>query len=179
MFTQPRTPILIIAGTAEARRLATRLRGKCSVMLPGQARVAAKWSVPVSPFELSEETLAQRLFYHVKVLVDASHPFDLQASEIAVKAAQDAEIPLVRLERRPWRPQRADRWVNFRREEDVARHLYRGERLFLATGRETLRRFTNLHHNYVFCRQLSEHQEPFPLPNGRFLYGDAPFTVPA
>ena len=86
-------------------------------------------------------------------------------------------VDLLRLERPAWRPGRRDRWVRLRDETAAARHLPRGARVFLATGREGLTRFAALREAYVFTRQLSEHHDPFPLPRGRFLRGASPFSV--
>ncbi|TNF18933.1 MAG: cobalt-precorrin-6A reductase, partial [Rhodobacteraceae bacterium] len=86
-------------------------------------------------------------------------------------------LPILRLERPPWRPTRRDRWVALRDERAARAHVVPGERVFLATGRATLMRFACLNGVYVIARQISDHHAPFPLPRGRFLRGQAPFSV--
>lgn len=177
MFFGPRTPVLILGGSSEARHLAVRFKGRASVMLPGPERTPQAWPVPVSPFYLSREALAARLDYGVRVLVDASHPCDLQSSVMAADIATQKALPLLRLERPPWRPQRTDTWHMLRDEAAVARAIGPGNRVLLTTGRETLHRFLSLQQCYVYCRQLTPHNDVFPLPRGRFLRGSAPFTL--
>lgn len=171
------TDILLIGGSAEARALAPGLRGRASVMLPGPERRAHGWPIPLLPEPLGQAALTARVAAGVGLIVDASHPNDWQSSFCAHRVAGALGVDLLRLERPAWRPGRRDRWVRLRDETAAARHLPRGARVFLATGREGLTRFAALREAYVFTRQLSEHHDPFPLPRGRFLRGASPFSV--
>lgn len=169
--------ILIIGGSAEARLLARHLAGRACAMLPGPERTALPWAVPVLAETLTDDALACALAEGCRMVVDASHPNDWRASEIAARGAAAAGVPILRLERPPWRPTRRDRWVRLRDERDARFHVAPGARVFLATGRETLMRFACLNGAYVIARQISDHHDPFPLPRGRFLRGRAPFSV--
>ncbi|MGY3437181.1 MULTISPECIES: precorrin-6A/cobalt-precorrin-6A reductase [unclassified Marinovum] len=171
------TDILIVGGSAEARALALRLGARAQVILPAQERRGAPWPVPVSGLALSEAALADLLRARGAVVVDASHPNDWQSSRIAAASARAAGVRILRLERAPWQAGRRDRWVHLRREQDAARHVVPGDRVLLATGRETLARFANLRGVYVYSRQITDHDDPFPLPRGRFLRSAAPFAV--
>ena len=177
MFFAPRQKVLIIGGSAEARALAMRLKGDAVVMLPAPERAAQSWPVPVAPNLLTRETLMARLGYGVRVLVDASHPCDREASQIAHDAARAREIPLMRIERPEWRATRRDHWSFPRNEDAAARLVAPGERVLLATGRQSLPRLRGLARATVYARQISEHDDRFPLPRGRFLKGRAPFSV--
>lgn len=176
MFIVPRTPVLIIGGSAEARALAMRLQGRASVMLPAPERAPQGWPVPVAPHLLSEETLAGRIGNGVRMIVDATHPCDAASSRLIAETAARHHLPVLRLERPPWRATRRDRWTDLAREGEVARLVAPGDRVFLTTGRETLHRFAGLRKATVFVRQLSDHHMPFPLPRGRFVKGNAPFS---
>lgn len=169
--------ILIIGGSAEARHLAAHLAGRASALLPGPERLAHPWAVPVLTEDLSDEGLAQVLASGCRMVVDASHPNDWRTSQVAAKGATAAGLPILRLERPPWRPSRRDRWVRLCDERDARCHVAPGQRVFLATGRETLMRFACLNGVYIIARQISDHHAPFPLPRGRFLHGVAPFSV--
>ncbi|MDA7430737.1 precorrin-6A/cobalt-precorrin-6A reductase [Primorskyibacter aestuariivivens] len=177
MFFVPRQKVLIIGGSAEARALAARLKGNAAVMLPAPERLAQNWPVPVVPALLSQEALMARLGYGVRVLVDASHPCDRESSQIAYEVARARDIPLFRIERAAWRPTRQDHWSFPRDEAAAARLVAPGERVLLATGRQSLSRLKGLSRAYVYARQISDHDDRFPLPRGRFLKGSAPFTV--
>lgn len=177
MFLAPRQKVLIIGGSAEARELAARLAGDAVVMLPAPERVAQRWPVPVVPNLLSPEALRARLNYGVRVLVDASHPCDREASRIAHDAARARAIPLLRIERPEWRPTRRDSWHFPRDEAAAARLVAPGEKVLLATGRQSLSRLRGLASAMVYARQISAHDDRFPLPRGRFLKGRAPFSV--
>ncbi|WP_323764240.1 precorrin-6A/cobalt-precorrin-6A reductase [Marinovum sp.] len=167
------TDILLIGGSAEARALADRLRGRAAVILPAPERRTHDWPLPVlsGPLDAALRQSGARL------ILDVSHPNDWQSGWQAWRASKDTGVPLLRLERPGWRPGRRDRWVRLRDESAAARHVARGARVFLATGREGLMRFANLREAYVISRQLSEHHDAFPLPRGRFLRGASPFSV--
>lgn len=177
MIFVPKQKVLIIGGSAEARDLPARLAGDAVVMLPAPERVAQRWPVPVVPGLASRDALIARLGYGVRVLVDASHPCDAEASRIAFEAARMADVPLIRLERPGWVPTRADHWHPARDEVAAARLVAPGKRVLLATGRQSLSKLKMLSRAYVFARQITDHEDRFPLPNGRFLRGRAPFTV--
>mgnify|MGYP001627787940 CR=1 FL=1 len=166
--------ILIIAGSAEARLLAAALPGRACALLPETERRMPPWPVPVAG---RVEGACLVVPPQVRLVVDASHPNDWQASEWAARGAAAAGVPILRLERAPWRPSRRDRWVRLRDERAARFHVVPGERVFLATGRETLMRFACLNGVYVYARQRSEHHDPFPLQRGRFLRGAAPFSA--
>lgn len=171
--------ILIVGGSAEARDLAAHLEGRALAALPGPERLAYPWPVPVLTEPLSDDSLARVLAGGCRMVVDASHPNDWRASRIAAKGAAAAGLPILRLERPPWRPMRRDRWIRLRDEGAARCHVVPGDRVFLATGRETLMRFACLNGVYVIARQITDHHDPFPLPRGRFLKGQAPFSVAA
>lgn len=169
--------ILLIGGAAEARAMALRITGRASVILPDPERMPRSWPIAVAPQPFTAAGLAERLGHGIRLLIDASHPNDWRASQIAAEAARDAGIRVLRLERAPWRPGRRDHWVPLRRDRDARHHVAPGARVFLGTGREGLKRFACLNGCYIYCRQISDHNDVFPLPRGRFLKGAAPFGV--
>ena len=58
------------------------------------------------------EGLAAWIAAHgVSAVVDATHPYAAIMGRNAHAAAAMAGVPLVRLERSPWRPRRGDRWI--------------------------------------------------------------------
>lgn len=172
-----RKTILLIGGSAEARALAARLRGQAVVMLPVPERQPQPWPLPQAPQAMDLAGLGERASMGVRLIVDASHPCDRQTSQLAARVAAAQGLDLLRLERPPWRPGRRDHWLSLRAAGAAARHVARGSRVFLATGREEMQAFANLRDAYVITRQRTAHHDAFPLPRGRFLPGAAPFTV--
>ncbi len=129
--------ILLLGGTEEARDLAemldeaganfvVSLAGRTSATYPGQMRVGGFGGV-----DGMVETIGKEGF---EVLVDATHPFAANISVNAKKAAKLAKIPYYRLERRPWRRAKSDRWIDVESLEDAAERLDSGSTVFLAVG---------------------------------------------
>ena len=108
--------MLILGGTSEARALAaaldragvsvvTSLAGRTSAPrgLAGRGQQSAGSAVPTRwrPGSPRMASLA---------VVDATHPFAERISASAVEACACVGVPLLRLERPPWREQPGDRW---------------------------------------------------------------------
>src|SRR3954464_7318497 len=107
--------VLLLGGTAEARRLAEALtadgvdvvsslagRTAAPVLPPGDVRIGGFGGA---------EGLAQWLRENpVRAVVDATHPFADTMTAHAAEAARAAGTPLLRLQRPGWREQPGDDW---------------------------------------------------------------------
>jgi precorrin-6A/cobalt-precorrin-6A reductase len=102
--------ILLLAGTAEARALAERLRG-----LPGLKVTASLAGVTSAPAPIAAETrrggfggaagLAEYLRTNaIAAVIDATHPFAAQMATNAALACTATATPRLRLIRPPWQP---------------------------------------------------------------------------
>jgi precorrin-6A/cobalt-precorrin-6A reductase len=138
--------ILIIGGTREARELAkllaeagaepvTSLAGVTGepAMLVGETRRGSFGGV-----EGLVEFLERERF---DAIADAAHPFATQISSHAAEAAKQCGIPIVRVERPPWRARQADRWALFDSADAIAQALPRDSRVFLTIGRKGIAPF--------------------------------------
>ena len=174
--------VLLLSGTREARSVAAWLKDE------GIAAVASFAGVTRAP-ELPEiETriggfggeagfasyLRDEAITHV---LDATHPFADKISHRSAKVAKHLGVHYRQLLRPAWTPQEGDNWVNLAREEDAARYISEGARVFLATGRQTLDRFGCLQGRHLICRQIDPPERPFPFANGEYLIGRPPFSV--
>jgi precorrin-6A/cobalt-precorrin-6A reductase len=173
--------ILLLAGTFEARGLARRLKEA----LPN-ARITASFAGAVSSLpDLGVETrtggfggidgLAGYLKDNsVDLVIDATHPFAAQMSAHAVRAGKTAGVPVVRLERPPWREEDGDHWTRFASLPAAADAIPSGARVFLAIGRKDIGRFT--HRTDVFALARMIEPPELPLPPHWHLRLDRPST---
>jgi precorrin-6A/cobalt-precorrin-6A reductase len=151
--------VLVLGGTAEARRLAghlvadrvsvvTSLAGEVSAprLPPGEVRVGGFGGA---------DGLADHLRDHgVVAMVDATHPFAATMTAHAAAASAATGVPLLRLQRPGWagRPDAATwHWVDSAGEALVEAESL-GERVFLAIGRQSLPAFATWTDRPVLAR---------------------------
>lgn len=173
--------ILLLAGTFEARDLARRLKEA----LPG-ARITGSFAGAVSSLpDLGVETrtggfggIAGLTRYlkdnSVDLVIDATHPFAAQMSEHAVRAGKTVGVPVVRLERPPWREEDGDRWTRFSSLPAAADAIPSGARVFLAIGRKDIGCFTHRTDIFALARMIEPPE--LPLPAHWHLRLDRPST---
>lgn len=164
--------VLIIGGSAEARGLSRALPG-ASVRLPVPERVAQAWPGEVSFGAVTAEWIAQK---GVRAVIEAAHPCDDHAAWQVAQACCEAGVARLQLVRPQWRARRRDHWVRLRRPDEAARIIPKGARILLTTGRALLPGFRRLD-AYFLVRRIGTAAVPFPLRQGKFLYGEGPFSV--
>lgn len=110
-------------------------------------------------------------------IVDATHPFAAQMSAHAVDAARQTGLPLIALERQPWRATEGDRWTHVPDMESAARALpATPARVFLAIGKLHLDVFAaRPEHHYLL--RLVDPAETLPLPDAQAVIARGPFTL--
>lgn len=110
-------------------------------------------------------------------IVDATHPFAAQMSAHAVAAARETGLPLIALERQPWRAGEGDRWTHVADMEAAARALpKRPARVFLAIGKLNLHVFAaRPDHHYLL--RLVDPPDALPLPDAEAVIARGPFTL--
>lgn len=174
--------LLLLAGTGEAQAVARALAEKgipAVASLAGATRAPKPTGLPtrIGGFG-GDEGFARYLEAEgITAVVDATHPYAHRISIRTAKVCKEKSIPYVQILRRGWVPEAGDLWTEVACEEDVAALVPEGAVVFLATGRQTLDRFSNLGHAELICRQIDPPDRPFPFVNGRFLVGRPPFSV--
>jgi precorrin-6A/cobalt-precorrin-6A reductase len=175
--------ILILGGTAEARRLAERLVERVdvevTVSLAGRTAAPAAHAVPVRVGGFGgAEGLGQYLIAErVDALVDATHPYAAIISANAADAAAATRVPLLALRRPPWVALSGDRWIEVA-DAAAAVHALGEEprRVFLALGKGEIRSFARAPQHYYLVRSVGPVDPPLALPHASYVTGRGPFT---
>lgn len=109
-------------------------------------------------------------------VIDATHPFAAQMSAHAVAACAVASVPLLALERPPWRRAPGDRWTEVDDLKAAAEALGAApRRVFLGIGRLQLKTFAaHPQHSYL-VRLVDPPRAPLPLPDAEVIVARGPF----
>lgn len=174
--------VLLLAGTAEGREIAAALSRKGAIAiasLAGATRNAAKLALPtrVGGFGGAEAFKDYLIAEKITHVIDATHPF---ASRISLRSAQVAEaldVRYVQILRPEWHPEPGDDWEIVKDEAAACKVIGKRATVFLATGRQTLARFSQLSGQTVFCRQIDPPTAPFPFEGGSYVIGRPPFSI--
>ncbi|WP_159588658.1 cobalt-precorrin-6A reductase [Chelativorans xinjiangense] len=178
--------VLILGGTGEARRLAEALvqEGGLRVTLSLAGRTAnprmQAGDVRRGGFGGAEGLARYIRENGVGILLDATHPFAARISENAARAAKQAAVPLVSLERPPWQAVDGDRWIEAENATEAAKLLGAEPRtVFLAIGRQELAPFAAFPWHFYIVRSVDP-VEPAAAPaNARFIHERGPFDEAA
>lgn len=175
--------VLILGGTAEARRLAAVLADdpclRVTTSLAGSVKTP---SFPVGETRLGgfggSEGLARWMREHrTDALVDATHPFAEVISRNAVGAAADAKVPLLAVRRPGWVQGPRDDWRSVGSLDEAATQLPElGTRIFLSTGRRGLPTFAALDDLWFLIRSVDPPESPMPR-HAKVVLARGPFTV--
>ena len=151
--------VLILGGTREARALAILLVGRSLDVISSLAGRVTTPALPAGEVRIGgfggvEGLVAYERDHGITVVVDATHPFASRISANAAAAHQETGIPLLHLQRPGWetRPE-ADgwHWVDTTAEAVAAAERL-GERVFVTTGRKSLRAYAGWTDRYVLVR---------------------------
>jgi len=174
--------VLILGGTSEARALAETLvaRGVRTVSsLAGRVsspRLPAG-AVRIGGFGGPDGLAAWIGEQRPRAVVDATHPFAARISAHAVAACRAQRVPLLRIERPPWRPAPGDDWRYVPDVAAAAQLVPRlAERVFLAIGRQQLEAFAPVAECFFLIRCVERPTCPLP-PRHELVLDRGPFTL--
>ncbi len=169
--------ILILGGIAEAKILAQNLIERGHFVIYSLVGLVRQPNLPceihVGGFSDPSNTttskdgvhgLAQYCVHrHIELLLDATHPYAVEISANAVRAAKQVAIPCWRLNRQGWNPADYPDWHHYTDWDDLLPQIIRYNRPFFSIGVSTLK----------FANQRPEHQQwvvrsarPFPKTAG-------------
>jgi precorrin-6A/cobalt-precorrin-6A reductase len=180
--------VLVLGGTAEARRLAAVLHRNPALAVTSS--LAGRVAVPELPcgevriggFGGTDGLLAWLRGHRTDAVVDATHPFAARMTANAVAATAAAGVPLLVLRRPGWTAGPGDRWHRVPDAAAAAALLSRsaadvGDRVFLATGRGDLPVFAALD-QWFLLRAVDPPPPPLPARH-HLVLARGPFTADA
>jgi precorrin-6A/cobalt-precorrin-6A reductase len=172
--------VLVLGGTAEARRLAEVLVAEGVDVLSSLAGRTADPLLPPGEVRIGgfggAEGLAEWLRAHpVRAVVDATHPFAATMTAHAVEATAATGTPYLRLQRPGWRAQQGDDWRWVGSLEEAAAAVAGFAHVFVTTGRTGLGAFAGLTQE-VLVRSVDPPEPPLPA-HTTVVLERGPFTV--
>ena len=175
--------VLILGGTAEARRLADLLAADPGVDVTSSLAGATTGPrLPAGRVRIGglggADGLARLLrAERFDALIDATHPFAATVSDHAAQAAAGLDVPLLVLRRPGWSAGPGDRWHWAGTLQDAAALLPAlGRRVLLTTGRRELEPFTGRPGLFLLIRSV-EPPRPPPPAHCRVLLARGPFGL--
>jgi len=169
--------LLLIAGMGESVGLARDLSAlpNVEVTCVNEGRAVARAAPPVKTHEgtFLDDAAFAAFLTGFDFVVDAAHPFQSKLGQVAVHA----KVAYLRATRPIWAQQAGDRWIRADSMNAAIAAIPMGATLFVVTGRGTLRHLSKRSDLTVYCRQLDQHDQPFPLDKGRYIFGQGPFAV--
>lgn len=161
-------PILVLGGTAEAAKLASRLVGqghRIISSLAGRTRDPAKLEgeVRIGGFGGAEGLADYIAHENIGLLIDATHPFATQISDNAIIAAATTGIPFTRLERPAWVAKPGDRWKTVAALEQAVAAIPSKARVLLALGRQHIAPFSRRGDVHFVVRMIDPPETPLDL----------------
>jgi precorrin-6A/cobalt-precorrin-6A reductase len=110
-------------------------------------------------------------------VVDATHPFAAQMSAHAIAACAAAAIPLLALERAPWRRASGDHWIEVDDFAAAAEALGAApRRVFLGIGRTQLAPFASHPQHFYLVRLVDPPRAALPL-DAEVIVARGPFNL--
>ncbi len=174
--------VLVLGGTSEARSLASALdRAGAAVVSSLGGRTSAP-RLPAGEVRLGgfggSDGLASWLAQNgIAAVVDATHPFAERISASAVAACAKAKVPLLGLERPPWREQPGDTWHRVDDLHDAADLVATiGRRTWLTIGRQGVADFADVDACWFLIRCVEPPEPPLP-PRCQVMLDRGPYTL--
>lgn len=164
----PEHTILILGGTAEASKLASRLQApdrRVISSLAGRTLTPAKieGEVRIGGFGGSKGLASYLKSNDVKLLIDATHPFATQISDNAIVAAHETAVAFIRLERPAWLKKPGDKWTPADTLAQAVEAIPSRARVLLALGKQHISAFSKRNNVHFVVRMVDPPETPLDL----------------
>lgn len=175
--------VLLLGGTSEGLDLAARLAARKDVQ--AITSLAGRVSRPRMPagmvrvggFGGADGLISYLRDEKIDAVIDATHPFAAKISGSAELACATLHIPLIALERPPWRPEEGDCWRPAPDAQAAASMANQaGNRVFLAIGRQELGAFSHCDLAWFLVRAIDAPEERLPA-NSKLILDRGPFRL--
>jgi len=171
--------VLILGGTKEAALLATKLVQQGDHVTTSLAGRTSRpgtlaGSVRIGGFGGAEKLAAWLHEHQITRFIDATHPFALQISRNALRAADLCGVPLEVHRREPWVRQPGDLWTEVDDLETAARAIPTGERVLLAIGSQYLQAFASRSDVHFVTRMVDPPKTKPDLTHHSLVLGQPP-----
>lgn len=178
-MTKP-APILLLAGSGEAREIAHVLAGDCPVRALLSEPERGVPPLPV-PHEMRRFADGHALTEFVRegrfrAVLDASHSFDATMAKQGFDAALRLGLPYVRIVRPVWEIADQPRWRGVASVAQAMAHIPPGARVFATTGWDSQPEFAEFAGARLLLRQTRNHARPPLFDFIEPVFGLAPFT---
>ncbi|WP_114390769.1 cobalt-precorrin-6A reductase [Notoacmeibacter marinus] len=177
--------ILILGGTADARKLAVALAGKgtnVTLSLAGVTLSPRDQGVPtrVGGFGGANGLAVHLREQRVELLIDATHPYATTISRNAEIAAAKSNTPILALRRPAWRPEAGDIWYE---ADDLKAALAtigsEPKRLFVALGRKEIAPLATAPPHHYVIRSVDPIDPALLPPMRETILERGPFSLSA
>ncbi len=139
--------ILLLGGTSEAKRLAVKLLAFKQVdliySLAGLVRkpnLACQIHIGGFQGKMAQYLLDQ----NIDLVIDTTHPYAVNITQIAIEATQATKIPYWHYQRPAWQKSKLDHWIPFHHWQHLYPQLLSYQRPFFALGREPLQQLKQM-----------------------------------
>lgn len=176
--------VVILGGTAEARRLADALVIKYADSVRVITSLAGRTTNPKLPkgevrnggFGGADGLAAYLNDIQANLLIDATHPYAAQITAHAAKAAMAAGVPRLLLDRPAWVAEDGDRWVHVKSIDDAVREISRkSDACLITTGINDLAAFAPIITTKLFVRLIEKPATPLALADAEIVIGTPPY----
>ena len=174
--------VLILGGTADANRLVAAVakapRIDAVLSYAGRTENPTPPPIPwrVGGFGGIDGLVNYLCTEKIARVVDATHPFAAQISAHAVAACAIAGVPLLALERPPWKRGPGDRWIEVDDLAAAAGALGSApRRVFLGIGRQHIEVFAAHPQHAYLLRLVDPPRAPLPLQGAEVIVARGPF----
>ena len=172
--------ILLLAGSAEARRIAVALRGQGREVRALMSEPPRGLEPMPVPFEVCSGVTQAQILQAAKgasAIIDASHGFDGHMTRVGHAAATACRVPILTLSRPAWESGEDPLWQNATDIAAAQPLIAPNERVFSATGWASLPEYAGFKGACLMLRQTTPHQRSAPFDFVELVFGTAPFSV--
>jgi precorrin-6A/cobalt-precorrin-6A reductase len=176
--------VLLLGGSSEAALLAKRLAGMqgiaATLSLAGRTADPGHSPLPVRTGGFGGIAgLADHLAREdIDLVIDATHPFAATISNNAITACTRAQVPLLAIERPPWRKMAGDDWEEHGSVAEAVAALPREPlKIFSGLGRQSIDALCAAPQHHYLIRVIDPLAPPPGLPHATIITGRGPFRT--